>query len=399
MNLSVIIVSYNVKCYLEQCIRSLFVSAREFSYEVWVVDNASSDGSVEYIQERFPAREYPQLHLIANSRNVGFGRANNMALERATGERVLFLNPDTVLTEKTLTDCFGLMDTRPEVGAVGVKMLKNDGSFALESRRGLPSPFTAFCKMSGLAGLFPKSRLFGKYYMRYLDEEKENPVDVISGAFMLIPRKVLTYCGGFDEDFFMYGEDIDLSYRLQKAGYVNFYVPTPILHYKGESTEKSSYRYVHVFYQAMLIFFDKHYNHYSFWFSIPIRIAIYARAVLALLKQQADNLKSMVQDPITKQRNEERYLIIGPRDMIEEAEKLCKKWILDATYQVVDDVAEYQGHESLSKEADYKFVVYDIDFFGFDRILSYFKNHGGEQIGLYSMQTGNLITAKNVYGK
>lgn len=399
MNLSVIIVSYNVKCYLEQCIRSLFVSAREFSYEVWVVDNASSDGSVEYIQERFSAKEYPQLHLIANSRNVGFGRANNLALERATGERVLFLNPDTVLTERTLTDCFSLMNTRPDVGAVGVKMLKNDGSFALESRRGLPSPFTAFCKMSGLAGLFPKSRLFGKYYMRYLDEEKENPVDVISGAFMLIPRKVLTYCGGFDEDFFMYGEDIDLSYRLQKAGYVNFYVPTPILHYKGESTEKSSYRYVHVFYQAMLIFFDKHYNHYSFWFSIPIRIAIYARAVLALLKQQADNLKSMVQDPIIKQRNEENYLIIGTRNMIEEAEKLCKKWILDATYQVVDDVAEYQGHESLVKEVNYKFVVYDIDFFGFDRILSYFKNHGGEQIGLYSMQTGKLITAKNVYGK
>ena len=399
MNLSVIIVSYNVKCYLEQCIRSLFVSAREFSYEVWVVDNASSDGSVEYIQKCFPVREYPQLHLIANSRNVGFGRANNMALERATGERVLFLNPDTVLTERTLTDCFSLMDTHPDVGAVGVKMLKNDGSFALESRRGLPSPFTAFCKMSGLSGLFPKSRLFGKYYMRYLDEETENPVDVISGAFMMIPRKVLTYCGGFDEDFFMYGEDIDLSYRLQKAGYANFYVPTPILHYKGESTEKSSYRYVHVFYQAMLIFFDKHYNHYSFWFSIPIRIAIYARAVLALLKQQVDHLKSMVQDPITKQRNEEKYLIVGTRDMIEEVEKLCKKWILDATYQIVDDVTEYQGHESLTKEAGYKYVVYDIDFFGFDRILSYFKNHGGEQIGLYSMQTGNLITAKNVYGK
>ena len=148
------------------------------------------------------------------------------------------------------------MDTHPEAGATGVAMLKDDGGFAWESRRGLPTPFTSFCKMTGLCALFPHSRRLGRYYMRYLDKNKTNQIDVISGAFCMVRRSALDKTGLLDEDFFMYGEDIDLSYRLLQCGYKNYYQPLRILHYKGESTHKSSFRYVHVFYKAMLIFFD-----------------------------------------------------------------------------------------------------------------------------------------------
>ena len=173
---------------------------------------------------------------------------------------MLLLNPDTLVAEDTLRSCLDFLDARPTVGAVGVRMLNSDGSFAPESRRGLPTPFTSFCKMTGLWTLFPKSRLFGRYYMRYLNPDEANPIEVISGAFNMVRRKALDQIGLLDEDFFMYGEDIDLSYRLLQGGWENYYLPCTILHYKGESTVKSSFRYVNVFYKAMLIFFNKHYG-------------------------------------------------------------------------------------------------------------------------------------------
>ena len=278
MKLSVVIVSYNVKYHLEQCIRSVKRASEGLDAEIWVVDNASSDGSIGYLQALFP-----DLHYICNTENVGFSRANNQAIRKSGGEYVLLLNPDTIVAEDTLRGCVDFLDTHPEVGATGVRMLNADGTFAPESRRGLPTPFTSFCKMTGLSALFPKSPVFGRYYMKYLDENKANPIEVISGAFNMLRRKALDETGLLDEDFFMYGEDIDLSYRLLKAGWQNYYLPYYILHYKGESTQKSSFRYVHIFYQAMLIFFNKHYRRRYLLVSYVIRLAVIFRAILDVL--------------------------------------------------------------------------------------------------------------------
>lgn len=278
MKLSVVIVSYNVKYHLEQCIRSVMNASEGLEADIWVVDNASSDGSADYLQKVFP-----DVHLIRNNDNVGFSHANNQAIRQCQGEYVLLLNPDTIVAEDTLKGCVSFLDAHPDVGATGVRMLNPDGTFAPESRRGLPTPFTSFCKLTGLASLFPHSTVFGRYYMRYMDENVPNQIEVISGAFNMLRRKALDMTGLLDEDFFMYGEDIDLSYRMLTAGWKNYYLPYFILHYKGESTHKSSYRYVHVFYNAMLIFFNKHYRRKYLLIAYIIRLAVYLRAMLDMM--------------------------------------------------------------------------------------------------------------------
>ncbi len=289
MKLSVVIVSYNVKHYLWQCLRSLYLSAQGIDMEVFVVDNNSTDGSIAYLRQHFP-----QVKYIENKDNRGFSRANNQAIRLARGEYVLLLNPDTFLTEHTLSDCLRFMDAHPAAGATGVAMHGHNGAFALESRRGLPSPWTSFCKMTGLCSAFPRSRRFGGYYMQYLDKNQPAQIEVISGAFMFIRHEALRQVGLLDEDFFMYGEDIDLSYRLLKGGWQNWYVPTPILHYKGESTQKSSYRYVYVFYEAMLIFFNKHYSHRYFLLSLLIRLAVLLRAGIDMLQRAWRHFRAWV---------------------------------------------------------------------------------------------------------
>jgi len=278
MKLSVVIVSYNVKYHLEQCIRSVKKASEGLDADIWVVDNASSDNTVGYLQANFP-----DVNFISNTENVGFSKANNQAIRKSKGEYVLLLNPDTIVAEDTLKGCVEFLDAHPQVGATGVRMLNPDGTFAPESRRGLPTPFTSFCKMTGLSSLFPKSRIFGRYYMKYLDENKANPVEVLSGAFNMLRRKALDQIGLLDEDFFMYGEDIDLSYRMLIGGWQNYYLPYNILHYKGESTEKSSFRYVHVFYNAMLIFFNKHFGKKYLLVGYLIRLAVIFRAMMDML--------------------------------------------------------------------------------------------------------------------
>jgi O-antigen biosynthesis protein len=250
MDLSVIIVNYNVRYFLEQCLQSVFKSAKNLELEVFVVDNNSVDGSVEMVRERFP-----QVKLIDNKENLGFSKANNQAIRLSRGRYVLLLNPDTVVEDDTFTRVVQFMDEHPDAGGLGVKMLDGQGRFLPESKRGLPTPSVAFYKIFGLSALFPKSRIFGKYHLGYLDNEQTHQVEVLSGAFMLMRRQALEKTGYLDEDFFMYGEDIDLSYRIIKAGYKNYYYPgTRIIHYKGESTKKSSINYVFVFYNAMIIF-------------------------------------------------------------------------------------------------------------------------------------------------
>lgn len=282
MKLSVIIVNYNVKYFLEQCLHSVRESVKDVDAEVFVVDNNSVDGSVEMVREKFP-----EVLLIANKENTGFSKANNQAIERSKGEYVLLLNPDTLVEDDTFKKIVKFMDSHPDAGGLGVKMVDGKGNFLPESKRGLPTPSVAFYKIFGLSGVFPKSKIFGKYHLGYLDKDETNEVEILSGAFMLLRKSVLDKIGLLDETFFMYGEDIDLSYRIIQAGYKNYYYPEArIIHYKGESTKKSSVNYVMVFYRAMIIFAEKHFSQKNAkTFSFLINIAIYFRAVLAILNR------------------------------------------------------------------------------------------------------------------
>lgn len=254
--------------------------------EILVVDNNSVDKSTELVKAKFP-----EVILIENKENVGFSRANNQAIRQAKGEYVLLLNPDTLLEEDTLERCCSFMDNHPEAGGLGVKMVDGKGNFLPESKRGLPTPEVAFFKMFGLASLFPKSKLFGKYHLGFLDEDETHEIEVLSGAYMFLRKEALDKVGLLDEDYFMYGEDIDLSYRVIQGGYKNYYFPEArIIHYKGESTKKTSINYVFIFYKAMIIFAQKNFsNNRAAMFSFLINIAIYLKAgvdlVIRFIKQ------------------------------------------------------------------------------------------------------------------
>ena len=275
MKLSVIIVNYNVRDFLFQCLSSVLKSSIET--EIFVVDNNSPDDSCRMLKKHFP-----QVRLIENKENVGFSTANNQAIKQSTGEYVLLLNPDTVIGEKTLENVCHFMDKTADAGGLGVKMINKEGVFLPESKRSLPTAWISFCKITGLTKLFPKSKIFGKYSLLFLDENKMHKVEVLAGAFMLLRRKALDKVGLLDEQFFMYGEDIDLSYRLTLGGYKNYYLPEKIIHYKGESTAKDSLRYVKVFYESMQIFYRKH-QKTNIIFSFFVETSIWFRASLAVL--------------------------------------------------------------------------------------------------------------------
>ena len=280
MNLSVVIVNYNVKFFLEQCLLSVKKSSANLACEVFVVDNNSVDGSVSMIKEKFP-----WVKLIENHENLGFSQANNQAIKQSTGKYILLLNPDTLVKEDTFQKCFQFMEENSQAGALGVRMIDGKGQFLPESKRGLPTPEVAIYKMLGLNKIFPKSKIFGKYHLGFLPENHTSEVDVLAGAFMFLRKKTLVKIGLFDERFFMYGEDIDLSYRVQLGGYKNIYFPhTTIIHYKGESTKKQSAKYIRIFYGAMLIFANKHYTKGNKkLLATFLKIAIWLRAFLAQL--------------------------------------------------------------------------------------------------------------------
>jgi len=278
-DLSVIIVNYNVEYFLEQCLLSVEKAAKNIDAEIFVVDNNSVDGSVNLVKEKFPF-----VKLIENKKNTGFSFANNQAIKESQGKYVLLLNPDTLVEEDTFEKIITFMNTHQDAGGLGVMMVDGKGIFLPESKRGLPTPMVAFYKIFGLSALFPKSKIFGRYHVGYLDKNKTHEIEILSGAFMLLRKKVLNEIGLLDETFFMYGEDIDLSYRITKAGYKNYYYPeTKIIHYKGESTKKSSVNYVFIFYRAMIIFAEKHFSQKNAkTFSTLINLAIYLRAALAI---------------------------------------------------------------------------------------------------------------------
>ncbi len=255
-DLSVILVNYNVKSYLEQALESIRKSLEGLNAEIFVVDNASHDGSVPMVRSKFS-----DVHLIVNAENVGFAKANNQAIRLAKGRHVCLINPDTLVREDTFRVCVAYLDDHPEAGMVGGKVLNPDGTLQLACRRSFPTPWVAFTKVSGLSALFPKTRLFGRYNMTYLDPEQRADVEAISGSFMVIRKTVIDQIGMLDEQFFMYGEDLDWCYRIYQAGWKIVYLPdTQIIHYKGRSTREASLDAIKLFYGAMVLFVKKHFG-------------------------------------------------------------------------------------------------------------------------------------------
>ena len=282
MLLSIIIVNYNVKYFLEQCLRSVYEASADIDTEIWVVDNNSTDGSVQMVSEKFP-----DVNLIVNNDNPGFAKANNQAIKRCKGDYILLLNPDTLVQNDTFSTCLDFFKSHPDCGGLSVKMVNGEGAFLKESKRGFPSPATSFFKISGLIRIFPHSKRVGAYYLGHLDDDTVNEVDVLPGAFLMISRDAIQKTGLLDESYFMYGEDIDFSWRIKLAGYKNYYLPeTRILHYKGESTRKSSMNYVYTLYNAMSIFAKKYFSKGGAkTYTFLIQIAIWLRASLDFMKR------------------------------------------------------------------------------------------------------------------
>ncbi len=282
MKLSVIIVNYNVKYFLEQSLLSVQEAIKDIEAEVIVVDNDSVDGSSAMVKEKFP-----DIQLIENKKNVGFSVANNQAIKKSRGEYILLLNPDTVVEEDSFKKCIQFMDNHPKAGALTVKMIDGKGNFLPESKRAMPTPAVSFYKIFGLSRLFPRSKKFARYHLGHLSENEIHKIEILPGAFMFMRKSALDKSGLLDENFFMYGEDIDLSYRILEAGYDNYYFPeTAIIHYKGESTKKGSINYVMLFYKAMIIFAQKHFSkRHAKIYSILIHSAIYFRAFLAIISR------------------------------------------------------------------------------------------------------------------
>lgn len=295
MDISVIIVSYNVKEFLRGALKSVFhaLESGKLTGEVFVVDNDSEDDSVRMVQE-----EFPQVRLHALKENLGFGKANNIALREATGDYLLLLNPDTIVAEDTLEKMIAFMRSNPKAGMSGCKLLNADGSFQLSCRRGFPTPWASFTKLFGLSSLFPNSKLFAQYNLTYLPVNETYEVDALGGAFMLLSREAYEKTQGFDEDYFMYGEDLDLCFRVKKAGLAVYYAPvTATIHFKGESTKRSSLNEVKVFYDAMHIFIKKNYGS-SIVFATLLRLGIFLRSTLALVKKHRGAVLLMLIDAL-----------------------------------------------------------------------------------------------------
>lgn len=336
MMLSVIIVNYRVRYFLELCLLSVQKALQDIDSEVFVVDNHSDDGSLEYLQPRFS-----NVRFITNTENVGFARANNQALKQATGRYILFLNPDTILPGDFAQRCLAFLASNPGTGGLGVRMIDGSGRFLKESRRGFPSAWVAFCKLSGLTALFPHSKTFAKYYLGHLPTKETHPAPVLSGACFLVPKAVLEKVGSFDERFFMYAEDIDLSWRIEQAGYKNYYLAdTTIVHFKGESTLKDI-RYVKLFYKAMSQFRRKHFRRgfpalFNFVMEAAIKIRIGLEAISS--KQPPKQLPGQV--PETAQKT---HLYGDPETILEFIGYIPKTRIIVENDQPADELILCEG--------------------------------------------------------
>ena len=402
LKLSVIIVNYNVKYYLDQCIRSVLRAFEEMNTpaEIIVVDNHSVDGSVDYLEQRYPQKLFPMVRFVRSAHNLGFARANNIAIRQSRGEYVLLLNPDTIVGEDALKASVDFMDVHEDAGAVGVRMLGAQGRRAMESRRGLPTPMVSFFKMLGFCNRWPHHRLFGKYYMGYLPWDEPSQIEVVSGAYCMLRRKALDEVGLLDEDFFMYGEDIDLSYRVLKGGYHNYYLPVDILHYKGESTQKSSFRYVHVFYEAMLIFFRKHYSGMTFLLSLPIKTAIYANALMALVGMLSERMRKSLGFFAPSAEGAQHYVFVGSLEMQDACRDIARRLGLDAEFHD-SEVLEDKSEATWSEKND-NVLVLDADSMSYADMLKRMSRLSDMNVnvtlGTYSKEIGKIITDREILG-
>lgn len=413
LKLSVIIVNYNVKYYLDQCISSVLrafevmkktsssdSSVNEEVAEIIVVDNHSADGSVDYLEKRYPQMLYPMVRFVRSAHNLGFARANNIAIRQSRGEYVLLLNPDTIVGEDALKASVDFMDAHGDAGAVGVRMLGAQGRRAMESRRGLPTPMVSFFKMLGFCNRWPHHRLFGKYYMGYLPWDEPCQIEVVSGAYCMLRRKALDEVGLLDEDFFMYGEDIDLSYRVLKGGYHNYYLPVDILHYKGESTQKSSFRYVHVFYEAMLIFFRKHYSGMTFLLSLPIKTAIYAKALMALVGMLSERMRKSLGFFAPSAEGAQHYVFVGSQEMQDACREIARRLGLDAEFH--DSEVQEDKSEATWSEKNDNVLVLDADSMSYADMLKRMSRLSDMNVnvtlGTYSKEIGKIITDREILG-
>ncbi len=396
MKLSVVIVNYNVSHYLLQCVDSLSHALRGTDSEVIVVDNHSRDNSVTLLRQY-----HPEVRIVENLHNLGFAKANNIAIRQSRGEYVLLLNPDTIVSESVVKGVISFLDSHPEAGSAGVRMLNADGTVAPESRRGVPTPMTAFYKLSGLCGMFPNSRRFGRYYLGHLPWDSPQQIEVVSGAFCMLRTSVLKKVGLLDEDYFMYGEDIDLSYRILKSGATNWYVPETILHYKGESTHKSSFRYVHVFYQAMHIFFRKHFSHLGLFISIPIKTAIIVKASSALLLMLTERMRMSL--GFARRNNgltAGPMLCVGSDSMVATCREISNKHGLEATLCICSSLNEVSSYvDRLSDETGKALtVVFDPEKFDYGAMLSFVSDNHMRNIslGVFQPSTSSIITQSEI---
>lgn len=392
MKLSVVIVSYNVSHYLLQCLDSLQRALRGIDGEVIVVDNHSRDNSVALVHQA-----HPEVKVIENLHNLGFSKANNIALRQAKGEYALLLNPDTIVADNTIRDCIAFLDLHPDAGAAGVMMLNADGTVAPESRRGVPTPLTSFYKLSGLCRMFPRSPRFGRYYLGHLPWQTPQQIDIVSGAFCMLRRSVLDKVGLLDEDYFMYGEDIDLSYRILKQGATNWYLPYPILHYKGESTQKSSFRYVHVFYQAMLIFFRKHFSHLGLLVTLPIKTAIWFKALVALVAMLTNRMRrSLGFVDRHSDCSNFQYLCFGSRSMVSSCGDILDKHGLRwSSYDSSDPI---YINKVATAQTEPSVIVLDPQRFSFAAMLSIMRQTANSAVLLGTFQpfTKSIITSNEI---
>ena len=301
MQLSIIILNYNVRYFLEQCVLSVENAIKNTDAEIIVIDNNSSDDSCAMMKLRFP-----NVKLIENKENLGFPKGNNIGVAQAKGEYICILNPDTVVAENTFEKIASFLAITENVGIVGVKLIDGTGNFLPESKRGIPTPWVAFTKITGLYKIFPKSRIFGKYYAQHLSENETGKVDILVGAFMVMKRNLYNEIGGFDENCFMYSDDIDLSYRVLKTGKSNYYFDgTSVIHYKGESTVKDG-TYIKRFQEAMNFFYKKHFK-VSFFFSVFMKIGI---LFFSFVK--------MFQGTPKQKINPENYILVSEDELLRE---------------------------------------------------------------------------------
>lgn len=382
MKITVVIVNYNVKYYVEQCVESVRRALQGIDSEIVVVDNHSRDGSVEYLAN------VEGMRLIDTGHNLGFSKANNIAIRQSKAEYVLLLNPDTFVAEDAIRKMLDFADSHPKLGGMGVRMHNDWGALAQESRRGLPSPMTSFYKMTGMCRRKPSHPKYGKYYMGWLPWDSAQRVEVISGACFLLRRKALDEVGLLDEDFFMYGEDVDLSYRLLKGGWENWYVPADIVHYKGESTQKTSFKYVHVFYNAMLIFMRKHYSHLSWIVVWPLQMAVYFIAFLTLVSALLTRMRKSLGFSKRYMHEVPVMCFMGSEEMKSRCSEIAVRRGLDS----VDEIPLQPNRLHVA--------VYDIAENSYKELINIMEKRDNHNVrlGIYHKDKNIIITPMEIYG-